>query len=329
MIAQLDKIFLKMSLRQSFKRLFVYFLYEGRPLTTKGRWLNCIVFMFLRLQSFLPVIRMLEKPVFIIGTGRSGTTILGVALGMHKDVVFLNEPKAVWAYAYSGEDIIGSYHKRRGVYRLNGDQVNNSVIKKMTRIYSHLSNLTMSKCIVDKYPELIFRTEFVKKIFPNSMFIFLYRNGWDTCHSIDKWSKRKGFSVGIDTENWWGLNNRKWIVMCDELVSTDPALKNHYPKIREYTNHAHMAAVEWILTMKQGLRLLEKNVDVLALKYEDFVLSKVVREDLLKFCGLDVDVNFSDYCESVLNKPSPNPVINLPDEIATEFERIMKKLGYE
>jgi hypothetical protein len=329
MIAQLDKSFIRLAFGQAVKRIIVYLFYEGRPLTTKGRWFNGIVFLWLRLQAMLCSRSPDVDPVYIIGTGRSGTTILGVCLGVHKDVVFLNEPKALWSYAYPNEDIIGSYQGKRGKYRLNSDDITDESSNTLHSIYACLRWLLRGKCIVDKYPELVFRYSFVKGMFPGSKFIFLFRNGWDTCHSIDLWSRRKGHVANDHTQDWWGLDDRKWLALCDEVVVNDPELCVNYEKIRSYTDHRYRAAVEWILCMKEGLDISRDNESVMTLKYEDFVSSPAVRISVLDFCGLPADDVYSEYCSEVLVSPPSKPAFPLPDEINGEFHRVMAELNYE
>ena len=116
MIAQLDNLFIRLSKKKTFTRIISYLFYEGRPLTTKGRWINPLVFFWYKIQKILPFSKKVSKPIFIIGTGRSGTTVLGLTLGIHEDVGFLNEPKALWSYLYPKDDIIGSYKKLPGEY---------------------------------------------------------------------------------------------------------------------------------------------------------------------------------------------------------------------
>ena len=44
-------------------------------------------------------------PIFIIGCGRSGTTILGKTLSKHPDIKYLNERRDLWHRAYPEFDI--------------------------------------------------------------------------------------------------------------------------------------------------------------------------------------------------------------------------------
>lgn len=329
MVAQVDRKFAKLAGGRLIARWLSYVLYEGRPLTTKGRWFNVIVFLLYRIQSLIPVMKSVNRPVFVLGTGRSGTTILGVTMGIHPDVGFLNEPKAIWAYAYSNEDLIGSYNNKLAAYFLSEKDCSPKTKKIMRRIYSHYLTVTGSRRIVDKYPELIFRIGFVKEIFPDAKFIFLYRNGNDTVASIEHWSERLGTDDGEDRHDWWGVNDRKWHFLCDQVVVQDVDLKQYYNEIRKFTNHQYRAAVEWILTMRQGLKIAkEYRNDVYSIKYEDYVSDDRARSALLAFCGLSENEAYTEYCNSVLSPARSAPEIELPIQIADVYNQTMRELGY-
>ena len=90
MIAQLESLYIRSRPWKLWSRLISYGLFEGRPLTTRGQWINPLVFAHFAVEKHLPRLRRVEKPVFILGTGRSGTTILGIVLSMHREVGFLN-----------------------------------------------------------------------------------------------------------------------------------------------------------------------------------------------------------------------------------------------
>lgn len=330
MIAQIDKVFIKTSLKKTYTRLVAYFLYEGRPLTTKGRWINPLVFIFYRLQANLPFAKKIINPIFIIGTGRSGTTILGICLGIHKDVGFLNEPKAVWAYAYNKEDLIGSYNLTPASYQLDENDFSILIKNRVNRIYGHFLRISRSNRVVDKYPELVFRTNFVKKVFPDAKFIFLHRDGHSTCSSISHWSERLGLHENNETHDWWGLNRRKWDILCSEVLPKNENLKNYIEVISRYTNHEHMAAVEWMLTMRQGIKISKEFPEsVMSLSYDDFVRSPNVRAKVLEFCELAPDPKFDNYCETVLKPTKVKEKLNLPTELIYEFNSVMMELGYE
>ena len=185
MIAQISPDYIKTRPMKALTRLISYALFEGRPVTTKGRWINPLVFSILKSvstnnSSYKPV----KKPIFILGTGRSGTTILGIVLSMHREVGYLNEPKAIWHLIYPHEDIIGNYSQTDAKYRLTAEDTTDEMRQRAAQMFGAYLTTTRSERVVDKYPELIFRVDFVRALFPDARFIFLVRNGWDTCQSI-------------------------------------------------------------------------------------------------------------------------------------------------
>ena len=330
MVAQLDNLYIKTSFSKTLSRLISYGLFEGRPLTTKGQWINPLIFKLFAIAQKLPQLKTVKKPIFVIGTGRSGTTILGVVLSMHKQVGFLNEPKAIWHTIYDREDLIGSYSQKKANYRLKAEDVTNSTIHTAHRLFGTYLTAVASSRLVDKYPELVFRVPFVQKIFPDAKFIFLVRNGWDTCQSIDNWSKRLGTNVADDTHDWWGINNRKWHLLVDQIVATNPDLQPHLATIRNYSDHTNMAAVEWIVTMQEGLKLVDRfPSNIYLLKYEDLASQpKDSLQNLLDFCELPPDEKMLAYAQSTLSSRQNYQPFSLPSEITPAFEKTMAELGY-
>ena len=219
MIAQINPNYIKTRPMKVLTRFMSYALFEGRPVTTKGRWINPLVFSILKtISATKNRYKSIEKPIFILGTGRSGTTILGIVLSMHREVGYLNEPKAIWHIIHPHEDIIGNYTRADAKYRLTAEDAADDMRQRAAQMFGAYLTATRSKRLVDKYPELIFRLDFVRALFPDARFIFLVRNGWDTCHSIANWSQRLGVEVNGEKHDWWGVNDRKWGLIAEQLV---------------------------------------------------------------------------------------------------------------
>lgn len=329
MIAQLDTEFLKLGLKKIWTRISSYFLFEGRPLTTKGRWINPFVKLFFKLILILPGNKKLYKPIFIIGLGRSGTTILGKVMGTHKQLGFLNEPKIIWNKIYPFEDIIGSYSKESATYRLDSNVVDEKQIRNANKLYRAYTNIAGVKRIVDKYPELVFRTSYVRKIFPDARFVFIMRNGWDTINSINNWSKRLGSSEGEMTHDWWGKNDRKWKLLVTQVASESPFFKSNWKELLNMNSHTDRAALEWLLTMQEALILQAKREDILFLKYESLVDDqKNTLMEIESFCSLEKDETMYKYGSKVLRKVNKKPEVKLNSLIETAFKETMNSLKY-
>lgn len=331
MVAQIDWRYVRARPWKLWSRLISYALFEGRPLTTRGRWINPLVFAHFAIEKRLPKLKRVEKPIFILGTGRSGTTILGIVLSMHREVGFLNEPKALWHAIHSGEDLIGSYSRGLARYRLTAADAGIAAKQSAERLFGAYLAATFSLRAVDKYPELIFRVPFVRALFPDAKFLFLARNGWDTCHSIEGWSVRLGQQEGAETHDWWGVNRRKWNLLVEQIVPEHPDLAVHVEVMRNWTKQTDMAAVEWIVTMREGLRLMrEFSADVMRVDYEDMCRRPRQRmQEIAAFLELSPDDEpFLDYAEQTLKPTSGKKPFELSPLIADAFGETMAQLGY-
>ena len=331
MIAQIDPLYIRTRPTKVLTRLMSYAFFEGRPVTTKGRWINPVVFSILKnVSTNNSKYRPVEKPIFILGTGRSGTTILGVVLSMHREVGYLNEPKAMWHLIHPYEDVIGNYSRADAKYRLTAEDATDEMHRRASQMFGAYLTVTRSQRLVDKYPELIFRVDFVRALFPDARFIFLVRNGWDTCHSIATWSERLGVQVSGEKHDWWGVDDRKWRLLVEQLVKTDPALSEVIDEIRHFERHLDRAAVEWIVTMCEGIRLMQASSNCVHLiRFEDLTLEpdKTLAE-LCDFCELPTDETFREYARQTLHPiPAKNP-FNVHPKIAPFFHDTMEKLGY-
>ncbi len=331
MIAQINPLYIKTRPMKVLKRLVSYAFFEGRPVTTKGRWINPIVFSLLkRLAENNNRYETVEKPIFILGTGRSGTTILGIVLSMHREIGYLNEPKAIWHLIHPHEDIIGNYSQTEAQYRLTAEDATNQMRQRAAQMFGAYLTTTRSKRLVDKYPELIFRVDFVRAIFPEARFIFLVRNGWDTCHSIATWSKRLGVHINGEKHDWWGVNDRKWRLLVEQLVKTDSVFSQATDEVERFERHLDRAAVEWIVTMREGLHLMQTSPDYIHLvRFEDLTSQPdETLSALCDFCELPTDATFREYARQTLHPVPAQKPFDVHPKIAPLFWDVMAKLGY-
>lgn len=332
MVAEIDKNYVSIRPYKFYTRMVGYILFEGRPVTTKGQWINPFLLGLFSALKRMPRLKKVDKPIFILGTGRSGTTILGTILSMHKEVGYLNEPKALWHKVYSGEDLIGSYSLGEARYRLDDSDVSKPVLEGAYRLYGAFLRISFSTRVVDKYPELIFRIPFVRGIFPDAKFIFLVRNGWDTCHSIGFWSERLGVNQDNVTHDWWGVNRRKWNLLLDQIISEHDDLSPFVDDMKKWTNQRDMAAVEWIVTMREGLQILERYPkEVFRINYESLCdIHSGNLDELIDFLELDNNDNvFFNYAKQRLSLTPSKGSFQLHPSIETAFTQTMHMCGYD
>jgi hypothetical protein len=328
MIAQLNKEYISAKPTKAYSRLLSYFFYEGRPATTKGRWFNPVTFLSLRSASKAKHVAGAENPIFITGTGRSGSTMLGLVMSMHKHVGFLNEPKALWYHVNPADDLIGSYCNGNANYIMNGANVNSEIADSVKSIYSSFLKYSGSTRIIDKFPEMIFRIDYLNKIFADPKYIFLYRNAMETIASTAMWS-----NTHRDTEkneDWWGVNNRKWKLLVEQVVPFDEYLAQHQATIADFNCQTDKAAVEWIVTMNQGLKMSIAYPDkVLPLNYEMLCSdNQAALRKICNFTGLEHDANCFDFGKQVIRESKVLNHIKLHPILEGPIKQLSKQLGY-
>ncbi|HHS89103.1 MAG TPA: sulfotransferase [Rhodobacteraceae bacterium] len=326
MVAQIDPQFIRARPGKLWPRLLAYAMFEGRPLTTRGRWVNPLVFAGYRLWATLPQRRPLESPTFILGLGRSGTTVLGTILALHRDVGYLNEPKALWHSALGNEDLIGSYASQPGRYRLKAEDASPVASRRLRRYYGAYLRLARCSRVVDKYPELVFRSEFLRQVFPHARKIVMVRNGIDTCQSIEKWSR----AHATVHEDWWGANRQKWRLLVEEIVAPDSFFATALPAIRALERQVDMAAVEWMATMREIKRLDAASCkDTVFVRYEELVAKpRETLEGILGFCGLPDDPGMVDLGCAMLRPAMPYEPVRLHRALQPLFDETMINMGY-
>lgn len=332
MIAQLDKDMLRMRPFLVPRRLVSYALFEGRPVTTRGQWINPLLKNFLQIGQQWPNPKPVNSPIYIIGTGRSGTTILGKLFHMHPACGFLNEPKLLWHTIYPYEDIIGTYSQEPAQYALDATRVSDDIRSAAHQIYGFYLWLTRASRIVDKYPEILYRTSFIQAIFPDARFVFLVRNGADTLQSIATWSQSHAQRGKQNVHDWWGVNDRKWKLLLTQVVPSDPLLSQHVNEIANLTRQVDRAAVEWIAAVQKGLFLLDTQPQqsFYLVRYEDLVHSPVdTVKRLLDFCWLPQDDVVLEYARRVLVASPPKRSVDLHPVIRPAFQVTMESLGYQ
>lgn len=330
MIAQIDREYLTYGLGRTVRRIASYGLYEGRPLTTKGRFINPFVFAWLKTLAAIPGTPKVNRPIFITGLGRSGTTILGILLSLHRNVGYLNEPKALWHVIDPRQDINGNYSSTGAQFRLGADDVHPDMMLRAHRLFGRYLASTGAYRVVDKYPELIFRVPYVRKIFPDAKFVFITRNGQDAVPSVVKWSERLGVKSGSHTDDWWGRDDMKWHYLRQQLILADPAYETVWPMATADLDHANRAALEWIVTMREGLAQERRFPEsVIRISYEallDDPAGELAK--LQHLCDLVPDPAVTEYATKRLYENPAKGSLVLHPTINALFQETMGQLGY-
>ena len=160
--------------------------------------------MFRRMLAFL---RRRPDPsfAFIVGCGRSGTTILGRLLGAHPDVLYLDEPRGLWERCYPETDIwSGRASERGGRLVLTERDVRPEASRRLRRKFAKRAHEAGASAVVEKVPENAFRMAFIRAIFPEARFIAIRRRTEDVAASIARLERLP------KPWRWYGEGDYKW-----------------------------------------------------------------------------------------------------------------------
>ena len=119
--------------------------------------------------------------VFVVGSPRSGTTILSEVLGRHPDIANFYEPYFIWDYRLgSGEDDVRT--------AATADAATCAFIRREFELFAKKSRKSV---VVEKSPENCFRVPYVRAVFPAAKWIHIIRDGRDTVKSIYRETQKR------------------------------------------------------------------------------------------------------------------------------------------
>ena len=209
----------------------------------------------------LPLWPPLDRPAFIIGCGRSGTTILGTVLAHHPLVTYLNEPRDLWIRVLPEADVWSAKAAVRGG-RLELDAAACRLLARW-RFRWRLARAvrrTGRPRLVEKLPINAFRLPFILAAVPEARFVHLVRDGRAVARSIARRCAQ---------EVWYGVDDYKFRLLA-ERAERDPETRAlparcHTPFER--------GLLEWRLSEEAALAFFAAHPDVpcLDVRYEAFV----------------------------------------------------------
>ncbi len=235
--------------------------------------------------------------VFLLGCGRSGTSILGDLLATHPDVTYLYEPQGRWAMVDERTDLWHRYRLKTGGALLEAGDLNDRAIRRFQGMFR-----TRTSLLLDKSPEHAFRLGFLAALDPSARFIHIVRDGWRVAASIKSVAEQSYPIAGRYRYNlWWGLNDNKWRVLCDVAV------ERRYldDEVDRVPDDRERGLCEWLLSVNEvEVHRGELGDRLLNLKYDELVsdpASQLAR--IARFLGLEPDGSWLERATEMIVVP--------------------------
>ena len=216
------------------------------------------------------------KPVFLIGCGRSGTTILGHSIGSHPQIAYLNERLDIWNKAYPEFDIWSGKIDRPVLVATKGNHQKEKTQKLSYELHVEQA-VSQSALVLEKTPINNFRLPFLKAAFPGARFIYLHRNGLEVARSIERLSSQGG---------WYGKNGQsKWTVL-KNLIEVNTTFK------ADDLSFFEKALLEWRFSMEYSEQFFDQldPSHYFALSYASFIDNPAHQlKYIFRFLGLEAN----------------------------------------
>jgi hypothetical protein len=269
--------------------------------------------------------RELCEPIFIVGCGRSGTTLLGKLFGLHPLLKYINEPYDLWAAIDSATDFIQVYSRGESHCLLDGASVTTAARERFRRLLAAPRGVRT----VEKSPINALRIGYLNELAPDARFVHILRDGVDVSRSIERMAsvaRRVVFRPPIN--DWWGAGEAKWYILMQ-----DGRAAGYYPEeVGELTTDAQRGAYEWLLSMREvdawrttlGARYVE-------LRYPD--LTDDPTGSLRSIMGQLGIPCFEEWLRAAAAEVRPArsndgaPLV-LPDGMRAEFNGIQERFGF-
>ena len=251
--------------------------------------------------------------MFIIGCGRSGTTVLGRTLSVHPAVTYLGEPRKLWASAYPQTDIWSAEAPgRQGKLHLTAADAPRSQSMELRRLFWLETTKAQKTRLVEKLPINTFRIRFIQQIFPEARFVHIYRNALEVARSIAKASENGG---------WFGVNAYKW----DQLVEYALSASRTEELPALCSTPRDKGLLEWRLSTEAAVEALEELPDDVSfeLSYAELMEHPVrAVSAVLDFAELDPDPAVEDFARHNIRRRTSQ--LDLEDASAND-----RRLGGE
>jgi hypothetical protein len=281
----------------------------------------------------------MDRPIFLIGAARSGTTIIAETLAHHPDVAFWNEPKYVWRH--------GGHGARDDVRR--PEEATPEVAAWIRERFAAYAHDARRPRFMEKTPTNCFRVGFMARVFPEGLFLHVLRNGRVVAASaLNRWRsspddaaiarRLRKFEIPVSALHHYVPDILREGLMRRLVPKRGYVWGPRYPGLLEEFGHvdtATLCARQWLHSVNAATRELAQlpRERVLTFRYEDMVAAPTeTLERICAFAGLPPSAEVARAAGAIkpdreggwsrLEKAEQDAIAAVCDPLMRELDRI-------
>lgn len=268
---------------------------------------------------------------FIVGCGRSGTTILGSLLESHPQVCYLWEPYHLWMAVDRRMDVTNLYHTEEGRFFIGKSLYTPQAQIRFNRLLRWFCGCTQANKIIEKTPHNIARIGFLEALTQDACYIHIVRDGVDVARSIARVAGTNSYKIAGRPEynQWWGEEDSKW-----QQLAREGSKRGYFPdEIDLIRGHAQRGVYEWLVSLGEANHWREKLGNRLyELTYTRLTVEpgKVLQE-ICDFLDLSCFQDWLDKAVSEVHdeRHYEDRTIELPPSMCKQFNTYQRRYGFE
>jgi protein-tyrosine sulfotransferase len=129
-------------------------------------------------------VRLVERPIFLVGAPRSGTTLVRYIVDSHSRICCPPESNFIGPLA----GLLSDELSRNGLDAMGFDE--DHVVQELRRLCIHFFGNYAASCQkprwADKSTTYVDHLDFIGRLFPEAQFVMIYRHGLDQAHSLTR-----------------------------------------------------------------------------------------------------------------------------------------------
>ncbi len=269
-------------------------------------------------------------PGFIVGCGRSGTTILGEILQTHPEICYLVEPYHYWAAIDRRTDVTNLYYEVEGMFFMDARHASDRARVRFNRLIHGARARSGRPIVIEKTPHNVCRVGYLEALAPGARYLNLVRNGVDVARSIDRIASASFYKIAgkPNYNQWWGTHEAKWAAL-----ARDGAAAGYFAEeVGPLETHAQKGAYEWLVSLAEadrwrirlGPRMTEITYPGLTSKPQETLAA------ICKHFGIAPDPAWIVSVSEMLTPERTNPgdPLRLPPRMTAAFNAQQERYGF-